>query len=332
MIKVLITKRFFPNDLEYINSRVLPGCKFIFPQGYSKEELIDLAVDANVFFGGTLFEEMVQKAKNLKLIQVPWTGVDTMDISFLSKYNVILCNSHSNSEYVAEFAIALMYSLIKKIPYHDFQLRKGYWNRPKSDGSNTLSPFSYSLKNLTLGILGFGSVGKKIKSFLSPYSAKWNIYTDLPPEKSLNDTIFYSEDELSLFFNSTDLLFICLPLTDKTKNLIDFKLKDSIKQGSFWINISRGEIINERLLFECLKEGILAGVAIDTWYIYPSNENPAPFPSNYPIHLFDNVILSPHRAAMVEGSLSHLDDAIENLNRLIRHQPLINEIDITKQY
>ena len=96
-----------------------------------------------------------------------------------------------------------------------------------------------------------------------------------------------------------------------------------MKPVSILINVSRGETIIEKDLFNALKHKDIGFAAIDTWYNYPTKENPVTFSSKkYKFHLLNNIVLSSHRAGYAEGILPHLDDAIENLNRLSNRDSL----------
>jgi lactate dehydrogenase-like 2-hydroxyacid dehydrogenase len=119
-------------------------------------------------------------AKKLKLIQVPWTGVDRLDFELLKKFrDVIICNSHSNCLAVAEYAVALLFDLVKKISYHDQLLRDGNWNRPSEAHEVNYNIFSSYVSNKKVGILGYGNIGKKIKKILNGFDCSFYIVNEL---------------------------------------------------------------------------------------------------------------------------------------------------------
>ena len=115
-MKVLFTKHFFEKDIEYIKNQLNDKILLIFPNSYNEKGLLEHAMKADVLFGNFFSRRIINRAKNLKFIQIPWTGVDNIDLELLKEYNVKLCNSHSNAKDVAEHAISLMMAAAKKNP------------------------------------------------------------------------------------------------------------------------------------------------------------------------------------------------------------------------
>jgi phosphoglycerate dehydrogenase-like enzyme len=333
MMKVLLTKPFFQADLDYIHSKLFKGIELIIPPNYKPETLEEFAQNVDVFFGGTITETLLQKAKKLKFIQVPWTGVDNLNFDLLSKYNITIANSHSNSLIVAEHSIALMFDAAKKISFHDRNLRLGNWNRINNEIPNEISPFSKGIYGSNIGIVGFGAIGKNIHKLLAGFECNFKIFSKNKKTDNLANTSFYSIDEFLQELYQIDFVFICIPLTNETKNLVNESFLGAMNKDSILINISRGEVINENDLYFSLYNKKIGFAGIDTWYNYPSKENTSPYPSiKNNFHLLNNVILSPHRAGYAESGLFHLDDAIENLNRYLEGKPLINIISLIDKY
>lgn len=113
-LNVLLTRRFFQSDVEYIKNGVVAGVNIIVPRSFSGADLIDAAKDADIFFGPIISKELCQASKRLKFIQVPWTGVDNLNFELIREIGITVCNSHSNAYAVAEHAIALMLDAAKK--------------------------------------------------------------------------------------------------------------------------------------------------------------------------------------------------------------------------
>ncbi len=307
----------------------------ISPPNYTEKSIVDKAHDIDVMFGGFISEKLLHAAINLKFIQIPWAGIDNLDFRLLKKYNITLCNSHSNAFVVAEHAVALMFDAAKKISYHDRLLRKGEWNRLKPDHKNEISPFSNIITKSNVGIIGFGAVGGKIYHLLSGFSCSFYIFTkDITLSNNCFENLnFFSTTELSEHLPELDFIFIAVPLTPETKGLVNRAFFEAMKQSAILINISRGDVIIEKDLFNALKQNEIGFAAIDTWYNYPTNESPITFPSKkFEFHSLNNLVLSPHRAGYVEGILPHLDDAIENLNRFAKGESLMNIVSLDNNY
>ncbi len=334
-LNVLLTRRFFQSDVEYIKNGVVAGVNIIVPRSFSGADLIDAAKDADIFFGPIISKELCQASKRLKFIQVPWTGVDNLNFELIREIGITVCNSHSNAYAVAEHAIALMLDAAKKISYHDHLMRAGNWNRPRPDKSNSVSPFSYRISNSDVGIIGFGHIGKLIKDFLQGFKCRFHI-TDINISKreEIDDISFYpSKEQLQLLSNS-QFVFICVPLTEESRGFFSTAQFDSMKSSAILINTSRGEVVDEYALFNALSTRQIAGAAMDTWYNNPQNPldvNCKPSLNNS-FEILDNLVLSPHRAAMIEGELPHLDDAIRNINRAAHGLEPINIVNPEKNF
>lgn len=333
-MKVLLTRPFFSEDLAYIKSRLDKNIQLIIPPSYSEDVLIKYAGEANVFLGGFISRSLIDTASALSFIQIPWTGVDSLDFKLLSEMEVTVCNSHSNATIVAEHAVALMMDAAKKLSYHDHLLRLGKWNRVNKKKPNVISPFSARICRASVGIVGFGAIGKKIHKLLSGYDCKFTVITkDISNKSDYPGVTILPESQLYEGLNSLKFVFVSVPLTPETKGLINNKFISSLNEGAILINISRGEVMNEENLYNALLNNELAFAAIDTWFNYPTRENPEVFPSDlFEYHKLPNVIMSPHRAGYVEGGFPHLDDAIENLNRYNTGLPLINIVNLNEKY
>ncbi|MBN2770556.1 MAG: hypothetical protein JXR90_07665 [Spirochaetes bacterium] len=330
-IKVLLTKKYFNSDKNYINDKVGDIAELIDTNDYSEQGLLKEAENADVLFGSFVTENLLRHASNLKLIQIPWTGVDNLNYEVLRKFSFPVCNSHSNSQAVAEHAIALLLSLIKKIPYHDRLLRQGDWNRPKIDKEPEYDNFSDSLQDKTVVFIGYGSIAKKIAGFLDPFKCKLIAIDESQNEyKELTNKM--KPENIDEALKIADIVFVTVPFTEKTKDLINETKISLLKPSSYLINISRGSIVNEKALFEALKNKIIAGAGIDVWYNYPKDSNPTHPSSNYPFYELPNIVMSPHRAGFIKGELPHLDDATENIIRLHQGRELINKINLENKY
>lgn len=334
-VNVLLTRKFFPSDVEYIKSQVKKGCNIIVPDTYTEEGLLPFAKDSDIFFGPVISKSLCSEARHLKFIQVPWNGVDNLDFDLIKEIGVTVCNSHSNAYCVAEQAVALMLDAAKKLSYHDRIMRKGDWNRPRPDTSNKVSPFSKRVSGSKVGLIGFGHIGKLIKEYLTGFGCEFAV-----ADISVED--FYKEGNITFFPMSSikdllafvDYLFLCVPLTEETKGFWDINKFREMKRDSILINTSRGEIIDEGALFQALKEGIIAGAGIDTWYNKPKNafDTECPPSLNYKFEELDNLVLSSHRSGMIEGELPHLEDAIININRAIDGLPPINVVSTEMKF
>lgn len=319
--KILLTRRLLQKDIDYISNgltkRGLNEFVIIDPKDYSERKILSLCEDIEIILGPYITKEIVKKASKLKLIQIPWTGLDTFDFSSVKNFEGKVCNSHSNATAVSEFAVALTLDLVKKIAYHDALMRKGDWNRNQKD--QTLD--SLSISDSKIGIMGYGSIGRKVGKLFHSFGA--DIYT---LNNQLNEfeevTKVFDSNSLIDFCNQVDIIICCLPLTKETEKLFDRSILSEITSKPYIVNVSRAEIFEEKHLYQSLLNGNIRGYASDVW----SSDKAAIFSE------MNNTILSPHRAGYITKGLPHLDDTIVNLSNYLNGEELINVVDISKQY
>jgi len=324
-IRVLLTKRYFQEDISYLRRNLVESVELIQPAGFTSEAIAQAARDdVHVLLGDHVAKETLDNAKGLRLIQIPWTGVDRLDFELLNKYPVVVCNSHSNAGIVAEYAVGLMMAIVKKIPFHDKQLRLGKWMRPRKNSTDSFFPPDV-IAGKTIGFVGYGAIARKITQLLSGFGVSFmavDARQTAPPPEPLQ--FLGAPNQAAYVMAQSDIVFVAVPLTAKTAGMINGDLLKRMKPSAYLINISRGEVVNESDLYDTLKERLIAGAAVDTWFDYPTEACPDTLPSTYPFHELDNLVLSPHRAGFAGGLLPHLDDAIENINRLATGRPLVN--------
>ncbi len=219
----------------------------------------------------------------LKGIIIPFTGHNGIDLPALKKYNLTLFNTTVHSIYVAEKALKLTLGILGNIQiYHPRMQRKDWSNR------NGVDRISWeSLLNKRVGVYGYGRIGKHLKSMLSPFTKY--VYT-IDRGKDYGDALKVAS--LEALVETCDVIIIAAPLNTSTKNAFDAKILTSMKD-KFLINVGRGHIVNQKALYDSLKNNILKGYASDVWYNYPKNDE-AIAPSDYPIHTLDNVLMTPH--------------------------------------
>lgn len=334
-VNVVLTRKFFDADLQFIKNGVKASANIIIPEAFTEDDLMKYAQEADIFFGPVISKRLCEAATHLKFVQVPWTGVDNLNFDLIREIGVKVCNSHSNAYAVAEQALALMFDATKKIAYHDRLMRTGDWNRPKPDKSNEVSPFSGRVSKSQVGIIGFGHIGRIIKQYLSAMECSFHIADISVKDQKEEDGInFYPMTRLKELLEKADYVFLCVPLTEETRGFFGSEQFTAMKKTAIMINTSRGEIVDEDALFAALKEKKIGGAAMDTWYNNPKN----PFDTDCkaslknPFETLDNLVLSPHRAAMIAGELPHLEDAVLNINRTVEGLEPLNVVSVDNKF
>ena len=330
--RILLTRSMLPVDLQYIRDgldRLVPGrYELIVPSAFDEEALCASAPDAEVLLGPYVTEKLLAAAPGLRLIQIPWTGMDTFNFDAVRNSTVPICNTHSNADAVAELALALTLDVTKKISYHDRKMRRGSWNRDQQP----LNLKSSMIRDRTVCILGLGNIGGKTAALIKAFGAN---VIGTSNRRTADDTIdrVFPQNEAIKAAGEADIVICTLPLTPETKGSINANFLAALKPGTVLVNMSRAGVIDEDALFQALESGQISGFAADVWWNAPKRGESESWPSaHHAFQNFENVVMSPHRAGFIEGCLPHLDGAIENIAALILDQPLQNLVDRQKAY
>ena len=287
---------------------------------------------ADVIVGGELTQSNLEVAKKLKLFQIPFAGVDKQNLEVFKKFpNIAVCNTHGNNHAVSEHAICLLLALAKNLVNNDRDLRVGEWH-----GFISKEP-TIQLYGRNLGIIGLGSIGKEIakkaKSFgMNIYATKRSFEKEEQLEKKYGLTFLGNSEQLEYVIKNSDFIIIAVPHTSKTENMIDEKML-RIMEGKYLINIGRGKVINEKALYQNLKNKNLAGAAIDTWYQYPDKKHPKRFPSRYAFHELSNVIMTPHNGGYSDKAIEeNIFSVYKNIVRVFYGEEPKNKVNISEGY
>lgn len=289
-----------------------------FTATFNPGERADALKKADAVVAGRISKEEIENSPLIKVIFVPFTGLNNFPVEAAKVRNISISNTHANSATVAEHAVALAFAMLGRIAEFHNDLKKGYWNR-SIEGEDMWT----TILNKNIGIIGYGNIGRNIAKFLKPFGGKiygFKKHILIDEDEGKPEYADEISSDLQYVINKSDLVFVCLPLTGETKNIINEDVLKNMK-GKYLINVGRGETVNEDALYDALKEGTIAGAAIDVWYNYPG-KNPEPvFPSRKPIYELPNVLLSPHKSShTIEAIEAMIDDTFEHIRRYILSQ------------
>ena len=226
-------------------------------------------------------KEIIDKAKNLKLIGRAGAGVDNIDLSTAKEKNIIVMNTPGgNTNATAEHTLALLLSLSRKIPIANTTTHNGEWAKKKLKGNE--------IKGKTIGIIGFGNVGKRFAEMCGALGLKVIILSQ-SFEAIKNDYPNYDSVNLNQLLEVADIIsFHCKPSSDGSP-IISTKEIIKMKKNAIIINTARGNLVSETDLSEAIKNQTIKGAAIDVFVDEPAKDNI--------LFGLDNVILTPHIAA-----------------------------------
>ena len=234
------------------------------------EELIDRIGDAEAVLTNKcrITREVMDACRNLKFIGVFATGYNNIDIVAAKEKGICVCNVPGYStDSVAQHTFALILHHYSSIAKYANTVANGDWVYSKLFTYFNI-PF-YELSGKTLGIVGYGAIGKKVAKIALAFGMKVLIYTRTAPQK--DDTVeVVSLDEL---MTRSDVVTLHCPLTDKTEKMINERTLSLMKEGSLLINTSRGGVIDEPALAAALKNGKPAAAGLDVLTLEPMREN-----------------------------------------------------------
>lgn len=321
-----------PVDIQYIkeglDQKIKGKYELIIPTDFSEEVICREAAGADVLLGPYVTGKIIDAAGKLSLIQVPWTGMDTFDFSAVQGKSIPVCNTHSNADSVAEIAVAITLDLLKKTAYHDRKMRIGNWNRDQKP----LNLKSRMVNRQTICMLGYGNIGSRIGKLFGAFGARVTAVDDnAVSDDCLVET--FTNEKLLDGIAGADVVICTLPLTQTTRGMLSTAFFNGMKDGAVFINMSRAAIVDEDAVWEALENGHLSGFGADVWWNAPKRGESQSYPSaRHPFWERDNVLMSPHRAGFVEGSLPHLDGAIENIIALTEGGKLVGQVNVGVGY
>lgn len=258
----------------------------------------------------------------LRLYHAPAAGTDAIDAARLPT-GAVLCNCFGHEHAIAEYVMTALLQRHVPVADADARLRKGEWTywagRPGA--------LRTELGSQTIGLLGFGHIGKAIAVRAKAFGMKVVVANrSAVPTSDLVDAS-YRLDQLAAFMGAADAIVVSLPLLEATRGIVDAQAFAAMRAGAIILNVGRGPVIEEQALFDALSEGRIGGAIIDTWYTYPSAEKPETAPGTLPFETLPNLVMTPHMSGWTEGTVRRRQETIaENIRRLARGQALINTV------
>ncbi len=298
------------------------------PINESELEKIKDAEILSVFIYSKVTPKVIDSLPNLKLITTRSTGFDHIDVNYAKQKGILVCNvPNYGMETVAEYALLLILALLRKLKPTIDKTSRGIFDRNGLRG--------HDLYGKTVGVVGTGKIGAHLIKLLSPFEVEILAY-DVYPKKELEEKYKVKYVSLEELLKNSDVVSLHVPYLPSTHHLINMQNIKLMKRGSFLVNTSRGSVVETEAVVWALKEGILAGAALDTFegeevwikeeaLILASPQEAPPELKNpqllktaienfYLMSAFNNVILTPHNAYNThEAIMRILNTTIENI-------------------
>lgn len=252
------------------------------------EELLNTVGEFNVIIVRSrtkIIKKVIDAATNVRIIARVGVGLDNIDIEYAESKGIKVLNAaEAAMNAVSELVIGHMIALSRGIPKANEGLRNGKWLKKELVGTE--------LKGKYLGIIGVGNIGRNIGRIAKCLRMNLIGYDIFPINQDYIREVSMIKTDLKTLLENSDFVTCHVPLTEKTKHLINSETLSYMKPTSFLINTSRGEIVDEKSLFTALTESRISGAALDVFEVEP--------PINTELLRLPNIICSPHIAAQTK--------------------------------
>ena len=284
--------------------------------------------DVQICFGSFLPTNL-QDMPQLQCVQLASSGYEQIIGLDLPARGVRACNARGVFDTaIAEWNVAMMVCMARNMRQMIRNQEAKIWDRA--------AQFQTEIRGMKVGLWGYGGIGRQTARLCkalgmtvhvltrSGVKPRPNVYT-VPDsgdsEGVLADREFTMEHK-NEFLSQLDFLVLCMPLTKATEGIVGLDELRTLPSRAYLLNPARGPLVQERALLQALKEGSIAGAALDTHYHYP-------LPAEHPLWGFENVILTPHISGSAESPYYRLrtwDLFVQNVQRYFSDEPLLNEL------
>lgn len=313
-INVLVTNRLNERQIAILKS-IDPG---IYVTTCELREIQQYIADTDILvtWGWMDISPYFDNAPKLRWIQALSAGVEKLVFPALVNSSVLLTSARGiHGIPASEHVLAMMLSYTRGLHLTIRNQEKKIWQRVPNDEAN----------EKTIGIVGLGSIGRNIAKKCKALNMRVVAIKQTMSEELFIDLLLGPE-ELDRLLAMSDFVVLAVPLTPATHHMINAERLQIMKKNAFLINIARGQVIDEAALLEALREGRIGGAGLDVF----DNE---PLPADHPLWSFDNVIITPHCAAL---SPYYLDRAValiaDNIARFLQGREMVNVIDKQKGF
>ncbi len=315
--KVAITDWTFP-DLG-IEEGILKthGVELVARQCRTESDLIALCADADAVI--TQFARMdanvISALRQARAIVRYGIGVDNVDLDQARECGIPVCNIPDYCvDEVADQTLAFILATTRQVVTHAHHLRAGHW------GLATPLAGMKALRELTVGVVGFGRIGREVVRRLIPFKCAVQVFDPVVPATEIGRAGATAVD-FDTLLGSADMLTLHCPSTAQTRRLMNRDTLARLKPGAIFINVGRGDLADPEALTAALQSGHLGAAALDVF-------DPEPIPADHPIRRMSNVILSPHISSCSVPAVKKLRESVANLAlAAVRGEALANVVN-----
>lgn len=261
--------------------------------------------------------QVMAAAPQLQAIGRVGVGLDNIDTAAATERGVVvIAPLNANATSVAELTLGLILALARRIAYADRTTRAGAWDRRQCTG--------IEVDKKVLALCGFGRIGRMVAARARAFGMRIVVFDPFVKADSphLGEIGASLATRLEEALELADFVSVHLPLTPETQRLFNGKAFAGMKRGAFFINTSRGGVMDESALIQALHSGHLGGAALDVRAVEPPGERSA-------LESMDHVILTPHIGAFTREAQARTFEAVcDDLDRVLRGEPAVNYVNI----
>jgi len=276
---------------------------------FTEEDFIKNIDGVHILIAGTekITRSILEQASDLKIILRVGSGIDNIDLAYAKEKKINICYTpDAPSAAVPEFTLALILNLIKGVSSCDRQMHANIWSRP----------MGRLIESMKVGIVGAGKIGSKVTHLIKSIAPSVEILFYDPHVLQLLNAKKCNLEEL---LAESDIISFHLSSSDSTKGFIGTEHLKRMKPGTYLVNTSRGDILDEEALYQCLKTKHLAGAALDVFEIEPYSGK---------LSELENCILTSHIASMSRETRALMEEQVaEDVVRFIDNRPLARVLD-----
>ncbi|WP_051799569.1 2-hydroxyacid dehydrogenase [Catenuloplanes japonicus] len=294
-----------------------------FASGFTPEEQIAAVRDADVIVAAGMSVPLAQAAVSLRLVHVTGAGYDKIPLDALAP-GVQVANTFHHGRSIAEYVLAATIMLARRVPRAESSFRAGTWRSVLTDDAVEVGPV---LRGRTVGLIGLGEIGAETARLFGALGARIRAVRarpSAPPPDGVTPDWTGGIEDLDELLAASDVVVVTVPLTDRTRGLINADRYRHLRPGALLINVARGPILDEADTFAALSSGRIAGAALDVWWGHPREGKP---PASHDFASLPNVLLTPHQAGHTDDTFrGRARDIAAAIDDLAAGRPLRNVV------
>ena len=318
--KVVITDWTFPDLNLEEKSLAATDCILEARQCKTEADLVELCADADAVITqfARVNANVVSAMRKARAIVRYGIGVDNVDLEAARARGIAVCNVPDYCiDEVADHTLAFILSATRQVVTSTVSVRSGAWKLPVPLAGMR------ALRDLTVGIVGFGRIGRAVAARLAPFKCRVLVHDPVVPAEEIARAGFVPA-ALTQLLSDSDVITLHCPSTAQTRGMMNRDAFARVKRGAILVNVARGDLVDAAALTEALQDGRMSGAALDVF-------SPEPIPAGHPVLKMENVILTAHVASASPTAVKKLRETVARIAVMaVRGESLPNVVNGVK--